>query len=541
MSVRQGLGLLLRIIFRGLIPLLLIVAIIWSAGQVATTFWNQFQQANQVAGRGDAYIGTATAIAPDVSNNNTGNTYPDGGSLVMAQLFSTNTPQADANPPALATNTPVPQATPVPTMVVVDTAITLPTLLPPPALEAGLTLSGTAVPTQVPPIPRNHNLVNIMLLGGDDEVTSGDFIRTDTMLVVSVNLDTQTVSMLSFPRDIFVYIPSGVMQRLNVTYSIGESIGWQPGGGFGLLRQTIFYNFGINVHYFARINFSSFKNIIDTLGGVDIAVDCAYQDYALIDTEIPSGAFLANEEEGLWTLPVGFYQMTGAEALWYVRSRRVTDDFDRGRRQQQLLRAIWRKARENGLLNSFPDLWGQVTEIVDTDIPLDTVLRLLPIALSLDLSSVEQFTLIRTYHTQPWQPPNGNFVQLPNYEPIRFLLEDFYQPPTASQLALAGPSIGVYNVSQQANWDIVAADRLGWGGFQAFALGEHPEAPANTTSLIDLTGDDKGSLVNLVAQALNIPTTNVQVSPDPNRTYDYEIIVADDYNACTHAVLPIEE
>ena len=68
------------------------------------------------------------------------------------------------------------------------------------------------------------------------------------------------------------------MGRLNIAYGIGENIGWQPGGGFGLLRQTLFYNFGINVHYHARVNFSGFEAVIDRLGGIDIAVDCDYRD-----------------------------------------------------------------------------------------------------------------------------------------------------------------------------------------------------------------------------------------------------------------------
>ena len=71
--------------------------------------------------------------------------------------------------------------------------------------------------------------------------------------------------MLSLPRDLLVYIPSGRMGRLNTAYGIGENLSWDPGGGFGLLRQTLFYNFGINVHYHARVNFSGFEAVIDRL------------------------------------------------------------------------------------------------------------------------------------------------------------------------------------------------------------------------------------------------------------------------------------
>ena len=143
----------------------------------------------------------------------------------------------------------------------------------------GLKLSGTAVPRPVQVIPRDYDLVNVILLGGDDELTDDNFVRTDTMIIVSLNLETGTVSMINLPRDLFVYIPRGSMGRLNTAFGIGEYINWNPDAGFGLLRQTIFYNFGINVHYYARANFASFESIIDRLGGVDIAVDCRYRDF----------------------------------------------------------------------------------------------------------------------------------------------------------------------------------------------------------------------------------------------------------------------
>ena len=124
-----------------------------------------------------------------------------------------------------------------------------------------------------------------MLLGSDEQASDDSFIRTDTMIVVSLNVETGTVSMLNLRADLFVYIPHGNMGRLNTAFGLGEKLNWEPGGGFGLLRQTIFYNFGINVHYYARVDFSGFEAIIDRLGGVDIAVDCAYRDHYPVGTE----------------------------------------------------------------------------------------------------------------------------------------------------------------------------------------------------------------------------------------------------------------
>ena len=100
------------------------------------------------------------------------------------------------------------------------------------------------------------------------------------MIIVSINRDTGTVNTLSLPRDLYVYVPQLGMRRLNVAFGWGEAVGWTA-GGFGLLRDTLIYNLGINVHYYAKVNITELESVIDLIGGVDVAVDCNYQDYAL--------------------------------------------------------------------------------------------------------------------------------------------------------------------------------------------------------------------------------------------------------------------
>jgi len=527
------------------IPIVLILMIGWSTLQVVEVY-SQQQTANQaLKSRSADYSGTATAIASTVDTNTNTSMRSIESDVVLVQLFATNTPEAPVAT-ALPTNVPTIEATLMPTLPPVTlevpvekTPFELPELYFPADAEAGLVLEGTAVPTRVPTVPREYELVNIILLGGDDELTSDTFTRTDTMLIVSINTETGTVSMLSLPRDMFVYIPSGFMGRLNLAYGVGENIGWQPDGGFGLLRQTIFYNFGINVHYYARVNFSEFEEIIDTLGGVDIGVDCAYQDYYPVDDFDPNASIEDNYY--LRTLDVGYYTFDGFDALWYARTRKVTDDFDRGRRQQQLLRGMWRKARDNGMLSNLPSLWGQVTEVVETNLPFDTMLGLLPYVLNLDISNLQNYTMIRTYHTTPWQPPSGDYVQLPVYDLVSQLMLDFYTPPSFNQLSLSGPSIGVYNASGNDNWDLVASERLRWEGYNAVALGNRDDSTILADNqLIDYVASDKGSIVPQINKALNMSQNQVQIQPDPNRSYDYEIAVGQNYDSCTYSVLPID-
>jgi polyisoprenyl-teichoic acid--peptidoglycan teichoic acid transferase len=464
---------------------------------------------------------------------------PDGSGMV----FSTSTPIPTATATFTATFTPTvtptftltptPTLTPTITPTLTETPRPLPTVLFAPSVEDG------SFPTSVPLVPRNYNLTNILLLGGDDELTSDSSVRTDSMIVVSINRDTGTVSMMSLPRDLYVYIPNGEMNRLNVAYTIGDVIGW-TGGGFGLMRQTILYNFGINVHYYVRVNFSGFKELIDTLGGVDIAVDCAYQDYGLIGAEVPEGAEEFGDE-GLHTLDVGYYHMDGAQALWYARTRRNSSDFDRGRRQQQLLRAIWHRAKDVVSLTNAATLWNQGMDVIETDLAFDDFFSLLPTVLSLDVAQIESYTLIYTYHTTPWQTAAGDSVQLPNYETMRPLLEDFYMPPSDSRLSLSGATIAVYNGTSNEFWDYVAVERLAWDGFMAYAAGPAENVEYSDSVIIDYTGQQKGSNLYEIAATLNILPENIIIDPQADRVADYGVFLGANYDSCPDGVLPVDE
>lgn len=515
------------VLFR-LIPLVLIVAIVIVGFQVLQALIGRVNEQTTITQRQPDFAATATAIAPA----------EQGASLMLAgyrpeqaQQFATNTPQAPVETPAPA-NEVAPTLPPV-------TPRALPTLFTF-GDAGGQAAGGTAVPSPVPQLDRQGNdLVNVVLMGNDSEITGDTVARSDSMIIVSINRTAGTVSMLSLPRDLYVYIPGWTMQRINNAYVHGEAVGWTD-GGFGLLRQTLFYNFGINVHYFATVDITGFKTIVDALGGVDIAVDCALQDLPLIEAEVPEGAYRINED-GEYVLPVGYYTMSGAEALWYARSRGNSDDFDRGRRQQQILRAAWRKARDTGLLNNVVQLWNEGIQYVDTNMTLEDIIGLVPLALSLDPASIENFRLVRTYHTTPWQPPDGSYVQLPVYDTIRPLLEDFYTPPTASRLANEVTTVRVLNGTTNDQWDWVAADTLGWRGINAIAGGSAPETNHEQTILIDYAGGSKGSSRDMIARALNIQPDNIQIQPDPNRTVDFEVILGSNYNSCTtQGILPVE-
>ncbi len=510
------------------VALVLALAFGWTILQIASVNDLTRSLAGTTTARREAYRATATAINVDRERAS----LRSGSSVVLLQLdLNSPTPEKPATVPAASAT--MPAQTPAPE------DISLPKLLMPLDPPEGKWLSGTQAPSRAPEAFRAHRLVNILLLGSDEQMSDDNFIRTDTMIVVSLNVETGTVSMLSFPRDLFVYIPHGRMGRLNTAYGIGENLDWEPGGGFGLLRQTIFYNFGINVHYYARVDFSGFEAIIDRLGGVDIAVDCAYRDYYPVGTG--DERWSGSRGYRLRTLPVGYYTFDGFDALWYARTRKYTDDFDRGRRHQLLIRAIWRKARSQGLATTLPQLWPELTKIVDTDLPFEQMLRLLPLVINLELDDVQNYTFRKIYHTRNWTTPDGWLVLLPNREAVTELMQALYTPPSKYQAALAGPRIAVYNASGEENWDIVASERLRWGGYNAIALGRldtGEDFPSN--QLIDHVAAEKGNLVPRILRALNMSEDQVILAVKADRDFDYVVIIGNDYESCTFGVLPLD-
>lgn len=473
-----------------------------------------------------------------------------------ATIPPTNTPRFTATPAATATpsatHTPEPTATLIPSETPTATPTEVVYQAPPTVVYPGEFVPQSAPPTAIPTaIPRQrayddnnefYDVLNVLLLGHDGEVIPGDpSFNTDTMIIVSINRDTNTVSMLSLPRDLYVYIPNWTMQRLNLAYGRGEAIGWTD-GGWGLLRQTILYNFGIEVHYYAMVDFTGFQEIINTLGTVKIAVDCPIQDYRYQGPGEDGVPGL--EDYAMWTLPVGVHDMDSDLALWYARSRHNTIDFDRGRRQQQILRAIWSQSKDLGLITQLPDLWDQMMSVVQTNMPLSEIIPLIPMALSIEPNDIENHFFRKGAETVAWSPDGVTNVQLPDPNGgMLWLIEDFLIPPTENRLRLEDARIEIYNGTTSENWDYVATDRLVWEGFAPAPMGTADNTAYTDTMIYDYTGSSKGSSLGELVKYLNVLPDNIVPEPDANRTVDFKIILGANYNSCVDRqwVAPKEE
>jgi len=359
-----------------------------------------------------------------------------------------------------------------------------------------------------------------MLLGSDSAQGNG---LTDSLIIVSVDPNTPSVSMLSIPRDLYVYVPGWKMSRINTAHSHGQSAGY-PGGGPGLLKATLEYNLGIRVHFYAHADFNGFTRLIDTLGGVEVVVDCQLQD-----------TFPDPDAEGGQTdidLMPGVHHLDGKTALWYARSRWNTNDYDRARRQQRVLRGTWAQIKQLGLLAKLPELWDELTQTVQTDLSLDNVIWLASVAGRLDTDTAIKSRFIDGTVVTSWVTPEGAQVLLPDYARIGPLIAEALAPPDTNRARQGLARVEVFNGTTWSDWGVLAADRLLWEGFQVVQIGQAERADYQQTLIVDLTGTTKGSPVYWLARILRVSGANILTAEAPSDEVDFRAIVGYDYQPC---------
>lgn len=393
------------------------------------------------------------------------------------------------------------------------------------------------IPDAMPMVDEgNHDIINILLIGVANENINRAGLA-DSIIVVSINRDLGTVSVLSLQRDLWVYIDGRGMDKLNTAHFYGE-IDTNPDiTGASLLTETIRYNLGIEIDYYARINFLGLKDIVDTLGGLTITVDCALQDWKIID---PAGDRHDEENWKLFTIWGGVHQLDGETALWYARSRRTSSDLDRSRRQQDILRAMWRTFQRRGLLNDLPTLYQHFADNIDTNITPDVLFSFAPLALTIDTGDVD-YHYMRIHHEieNAFSSGEGKAIYIINRDAIATLMQNLILPSTASQLTTAHPTIAVVNASGMGDWAYVAAHRLELEGFKTFVLDEVTNY-REWNHIIDYTGADKGNPIETIQRVLRMTDEGVLTEPDSSRQYDYKVYIGGNYGSlmCTRSIMP---
>jgi LCP family protein required for cell wall assembly len=365
--------------------------------------------------------------------------------------------------------------------------------------------------------------VNFLLIGSDRR--PGGSFRTDTMVIAILRPNDGQVSLISIPRDLWVSIPGWENQRINTAYQHGISVDY-PGGGPGLLKDTILYNLGIRIDHTAMVEFDGFRQIVDTLGGVDVPVSCAYTDWRLID---PSYDPENENNWALYTTGPGLIHMDGDLALWYARSRQKSNDFDRGRRQQEVLRALFTQALQAGTLKRLPELYNDLKNTVETDLNLVDLLQLSLYAPKMTNADIRSY-YIRPPLVSSWITEGGAAVLLPNEEPLQQMLTEALSASTKT-VERQKTVIDVMNGTSITGYETLAATRLNYAGYETHIIPSDRQDYAYSV-LIDKTATQDHSQSDPILDVMGLLPGSVISGPDPNSSAQYLLILGYDYEPC---------
>lgn len=450
---------------------------------------------------------------------------PPSSPSPASPTVSTSPSPSPSPTPTQSPFTPTPSPTPSPTAR--STPSSTPTPLIPPHATLAVTPPATTtphplpMPTPMPAVELPESVINIVLLGVDQEEAVNNGWRTDVIVVVSINPEDGFVSLLSIPRDLYVWIPSHGFDRMNAAGYRGELMGY-PGGGSTLVKATIEYNLGIPIHYYARVDFAGFIGIVDTLGGVDVPVECELHD------TFPNPE---NPEEGIDVdFTPGIQHLDGRHALWYVRSRWSTHDFDRNRRQQQVLRALYRQALDLDVLSRIPQLWGAIRGAVETDLGLDEMIYLGLVSSRLSWTDIKSRFISSAYLTY-WTSPNGAHVLLPIPGALGPVIAEALQPPAAGRANQPPFNVEVIDGTGRPGLAAVAVERLRWEGFVVTGVTPAEQAYPRT-QIVDLTTTTKGSPLWLISRLYRRSADDIVRQPTEGSSVDFRIILGSDYDPC---------
>jgi len=442
--------------------------------------------------------------------------FQQSGAAVLPPPKGTPTPRSATPPQSAATTIPIlPPATPAPSRV-----------WPGPLTYGTVTPIPTEIPTPVEVFPFEAGVTNILLIGSDRRPGATSF-RTDTLVLVSIHAGGRGAALLSIPRDLFVYLPGFSMQRINSAYTSGEQYGY-PGGGPGLLADTVLYNLGIPVHYQARVEMDGFRRVIDTVGGLDVRVACAYTDWRLRSPDLPP------EDEANWvmfTAPAAVVHMDGDYALWYARARGHSSDFDRARRQQEVLRAAYRQVLRLDLIPHIPELYTELSSSVSSDIPLAALVELAALAPRISPAEIHSRFLGRDQVTGWRVPVNGAQVLLPNAPAIRALLEDAFRfEQTDPLVPQSYTTVEVVGPASNPDLALLAAERLEYHEFRTH-IGPTSDEADGSTRLIDY-GQATAEVRDELLSALGLPAAALELRSDPISPFPFRLVVGSSYDPC---------
>ncbi|HLB40756.1 MAG TPA: LCP family protein, partial [Candidatus Babeliales bacterium] len=325
--------------------------------------------------------------------------------------------------------------------------------------------------------------------------------------------------------DLYIDIPGYGTDRVNAAHAYGERDD-APEGGPGLLKQTLSEALGVPIHYWLRADFTGFKKAVDIVGGVEVNIEETVYDYAY---PTPNGGY------EIFQVDAGNKYMDGDTALKFARSRHTSSDFDRSKRQQQLLLALKKKALSLGTLANPIKLSSLISTIGDhmkMDLQINEIQKLMRIAgevrddqiarVGLDNSPENFLASANIGGAAVLVPKAGDFSEIRAY--VRNLFVDGFIKSEAAR-------VEVLNGSATAGLSTDTAQLLKSFGYQIERVGDADHSSYTQPVIYDYSNGSKPYTLRYLEKRFG--TTAQRRDPAPGQEGMITIIVGGQYTPQT--------
>lgn len=253
----------------------------------------------------------------------------------------------------------------------------------------------------------DDRIINLLLVGADKRESWKESGRSDSVMIATMDLKHKKLKVASLMRDMYVEIPGHQDNRFNAAYSFG---------GVSLLYQTIAVNFNIRLDGYVVVDFKAFKDVINTIGGVEVTLTEKEQAYLVKKYK--------NKKGTVADVEVGRNIMNGEQALAYTRIRQdAKGDFGRTERQRNVVQAIFKEVKSMSYQDVL-DMVNKVTQNVSTDLTNDEIIDYVSKIILMGTTEIEQCRIpLDDTYTQ--DRIRNMAVLLPDFEANTKALHDF--------------------------------------------------------------------------------------------------------------------
>ena len=372
---------------------------------------------------------------------------------------------------------------------------------------------------------QQEDRINILLLGIGGTGHDGPYL-SDTNIILSIKPSINQVAMISVPRDLAVKINGHGIRKINNADAFGEAE--QADGGGEYARKIFEQTFGASIPYYARVDFTAFKELVDAMGGITINIERSF-----VDTAYPG----PNNSFQTVSFEAGLQQIDGERALMFTRSRHGSNgegsDFARAKRQQLVLAAFKKKLLSAGTyLNpiTLQKILTSLSQHIITNLDFGQTMYLVSLAKKINGDDIKTLVLddSPTGFLKPIIDEGSAYLLVPktgNFSEINSAINNIFAASGTALSAVIGtlsvpqnkpapavtvvPSvkIEIQNGTWQPGLAAIKKQELEKDGLFISAIGNSAKRPISTTAIYIVNINASGTTITSLANKLHASTT----------------------------------